>query len=947
MPRFAPLPSVNIDPRNEAELVQAASQIVYQSSSQTLNDFSSGNPLAALLEGQAFSQGEFLFWANQLPQSILIEWIGPFLGAMRRLGTASVARLLLVLPPSGVSVTIPAGTSFTTDSNLTGGETFTFVTEFDSTVPPGESSTFVTVSSQYVGSIYNVGANTITGSSAVNISGLTATNPQPAVGGSDVETYEEVQERFFTLIRRKNPVSAEDWQDFFTDFYGVGTLTSVQPNRPNQGTYNYLTDYLRPNGQVSFFVLGPGGVELNQTQLERGQNAVNFAVPVENQGHLYPVTLSQVQYNITLEVDANGSFGVDLKDTSLNFRDRLYEVLLPGNVFPSTIDPSVSEVDAAFYSTFDVNTRFSDPNIERSEAFNTPPYLEPGAATYTQVYTFEPTADLLNLRDLVVTTLPVPVFYPVQAPFTPYSIVKKDQTVYGNLQMQQIRFLTAGEYLRGQVVYWDPSVGGDDELHVINENLTVPSQVDIPVLITQGRISGVKNYSPWVVGQTYQQTTGGGIYDPELIEYDYEPNEFIPDPFSIIPLNKRPGSFIWVVSNNFILQPSSNTVTGAQTAFLLGSPITPLELTQGSSYLAGSWVFTPQIGSGPNPVADPYYNYVDIRLGVVNKYAYVISSFVYNPDGLTTSEYFDQLVEQGIIKEIVVQEGQEGLPIYKYSPRFPAGTYLEYRQDVSAPPEYYIAATYFTPTSTNAQDLVNEGVIFPLYLGDSQYREFVEDLSDGSIQTPTRMFRFFKGDRTFFRQGSKVISYTATTNVHPLFEFYVYLENGVFVETAQYLPGSFETQQYIPYFNPAYAKYSENTVLSEDGRNLYRVIRAFTPSATVENWTNTTVTNTARIEEYSGNLLRYVDRYACEESILSQLGRDISAIKLGIAQITLTPKNKGRFTNSLEKVVFVWENTSTLAEVPQLSWYSGQPAWNTEYPFTNNPPNYRDGTMRL
>jgi hypothetical protein len=96
-----------------------------------------------------------------------------------------------------------------------------------------------------------------------------------------------------------------------------------------------------------------------------------------------------------------------------------------------------------------------------------------------------------------------------------------------------------------------------------------------------------------------------------------------------------------------------------------------------------------------------------------------------------------------------------------------------------------------------------------------------------------------------------------------------------------------------------------------------------------------------------GNLLRYVDRYVCEESILSQLGRDISAIKLGAAQITLVPKNKGRFTNSQEKVVFVWENASTLAEVPQLSWYSGQPAWNTEHPYTNNPPNYRDGTMRL
>jgi hypothetical protein len=135
-------------------------------------------------------------------------------------------------------------------------------------------------------------------------------------------------------------------------------------------------------------------------------------------------------------------------------------------------------------------------------------------------------------------------------------------------------------------------------------------------------------------------------------------------------------------------------------------------------------------------------------------------------------------------------------------------------------------------------------------------------------------------------------------------------------------------------------EYSEDTILAEDGKNLYRVMRAFTPSDTVTNWTNTTVVNTARNEEYAGNLLRYVDQYVCEEDILSQLGRDISAIKLGVAQITIIPKNVGRFSNSRQKSVFVWENTATLSEVPQLSWYSG-----TTYPY--NPPDYGEGTMKL
>jgi hypothetical protein len=205
------------------------------------------------------------------------------------------------------------------------------------------------------------------------------------------------------------------------------------------------------------------------------------------------------------------------------------------------------------------------------------------------------------------------------------------------------------------------------------------------------------------------------------------------------------------------------------------------------------------------------------------------------------------------------------------------------------------------------------------------------------------MFTFFAGDRTFFRQGSRVLSYTATTNVTPLFAFYIYTQSGVFVpsESApELLDPSFEYSEYVPYFDPAYTEYAEDTILSEDGKNLYRVMRAFTPLPTVVDWTSTVVANTARIQEYAGNLLRYVNKYVCEEPILSQLGRDISAVKLGVASITVVPKNSGRFTNNQRQQLYVWENASTLEIVPQLSWYTG-----TSYPYS--PPQYRNGTMKL
>jgi hypothetical protein len=353
-------------------------------------------------------------------------------------------------------------------------------------------------------------------------------------------------------------------------------------------------------------------------------------------------------------------------------------------------------------------------------------------------------------------------------------------------------------------------------------------------------------------------------------------------------------------------------------------------------------VYTPQVGSGPNAVADPFYNYVDIRQGVVNKYAYVISNFTYNPNSQseTVSVYFDTLVEQGIIKEIVVQNGDKGLPIYEYKPRFPAGTYLEYRDDNISSPEFYISTTFFTPSSTDSQVLVNQGVIVPLYLNAAQRTEFISYLSTADSRTPTRMFRFWKGDRTFFRQGTTLLSYTATTNVTPLFNFNIYLENGIFAPTAEYNSSQFVADQYIPYFNPAYAQYAEDTIVSKTDRNLYRVMKAFTANLTVVNWTNTTVVNTARVEEYEGNLLRYVNKYTCEQDILAQLGHDISAIKLGAAQITLIPQNKGRFTNDNEQYTYVWENTQTIEETPELSWYTG-----TTYGF--RPPQYGEGTMKL
>ena len=1025
MPRYAPLPSVSIDPRNEFELRQAAAQTVYEASNKTLNDFSSGNPLAVLLEGQAFAQGELLFWANQLPDKILIEWIGPFLGAMRRLGTPAATLVKVTIPPQNTDVTIPAGSSFNTDSQLSGGQSFTFINANSATIPAGDFEISVPVYSKFVGSIYNVPANAISLPPSIGVTGMSASNPQPAVGGSDVETYEEVQERFFTLIRRRNPLSQEDWRDFFIDLYGAGTLTSVQPNRSSVVSYSYLNDYVLPNGQVSFFVLGPDGVELTEDQLRRGQNIINLSVPIENQGHLYPIQLSQVQYNLTLEVDANGTYGSNFQPTSLNFRDRAYSVLTPGTVFPADINPTVSDVDAAFYNTFDAVSRFKDPQIVNSAIYNTPVLMGRSSATYTNVYDFQTQEFLLNARDLIMVKGANQIYYPVEESYTPYSTNKADQTIYGNLTLKQIQQLSTGQYNLGDVVTLD------GELFVVLENINLGYADDIANAFLTGKISSAKSYSPWSVGNTFQYSSGTTI-DPEIVAYDYAPDEFVP--------STTAGRLVWLVSKNFTLEPATNDITGAQSNFKIGSalnsgPSNLNILVDGQSYVSGTWVFTPQVGGGPNAQADPYYNYVDLAQGVVNKYAYVEQSFTYIPNGSLTRDYFDSLVAQGIISNVTVFDGTGGLPIYKYKPRFKCGQYLEYREVSGGEPTYCIAASYFTPNSTSIQDLIEEGLVINLAptanlksqltnlvdqgtsgrikslsafdfgselengtysnipllyaslpagngfnaslnlvvennavssfelnnfgrdysVGDvlkvdnsflngsgDEFTVQVDDIypTDAGIKSFARMFTFFKGDRTFFRNGNNVQSYTATSNVTPLFDFSIYYKNGIFIETEIFGATAFDSEVYIPYFNPEYALYAEDTVIDEDGRNIYRVMGAFTPSPTVTNWTTMIVNNTARYEEYASNLLRYVSFYRCEEEILSQFGLETSSIKLGISQISIVPRNSGRYSNSNQKVTYVWENTSSFQEVPELSWYTG-----SSFPYS--PPNYREGTLKL
>ena len=948
MPRYAPLPAVNIDPRTEAQLVNEAAKRVYDASNAKLNDFSAGNPMMALLEGQAFAQGEFLFWANQLPESVLIEWIGPFLGAMRRLGTPSTTRLRIEIQPQGFQSVIPVGTTFSTNSNLTGGESFEFVTSQDLVFGANESIGEVPASSVLVGSFNNVAPNTITLQSSLDVVVNSVTNPIAAVGGSDVEPLDQTKERFFTLIRRRNPISSQDWQDLFEDLFGVGTFTSVLPNRSSQYTYLWLNDYVGANGHISFFFLNPDGTEPTNEQIQRAQNIVDFSMPLEMQGHVYPINLSQVQYEIDLSYDPSAEYAGFLKTFSLGLRNDLFNILTPGVTFPSDYDPTVTDVNSALLQTFPANTRYSEPDILNSRAYNTPLGVNPTSVVSTKLLDFKTQEETFSVNDLLTIGDPnspqTEAAWPVVNAFTPYSSSKTAQVLYENLGIQKILKWAPGVYTRGQV-FRNPGV--ENSLLVVLRNFEFSDASLSPEpFILDGTVSAPKDFLTWAEGSEYYvNNKSTGFYDPDIIAMDQELNpdpsgrcqKLFFEPAGVDNLYYRVGWYCFVATSDFILQPSTNTTVGAQTTGNVSNIQTNLKiLKSGGTYTQGSWVKTPSIGGGFDEKVDPYYFYVDLNAGVITKYAYVTKTFTFLPSaGRTLSESFDDLIQSGTLQTVNAVNALLPQPLFEYSPRFAPQTLISYRATAKSENEYYFSLTGFTPTSANMNKLVEQGMISRIDTSPSIRLELERQFSPSSpngvaqLCPPKPMFVFAPGDTTLFRQQNTIISYVATKHFSPLFTPAVYISAGILA------PTEVSNQAAIPFFASTGLRSFEDIVLSENGKNMYRAIRYFTAKSPAYNWDGQEVTDTARIEELSGNLLRIVNLYQCEEKIKAPNGPDTSGIKLGIIQLSLRSKNAIGAES-----VFVWENTDYASEVPALSYATGGKE-------VFNPVSYGDGTLAL
>jgi hypothetical protein len=514
--------------------------------------------------------------------------------------------------------------------------------------------------------------------------------------------------------------------------------------------------------------------------------------------------------------------------------------------------------------------------------------------------------------------------------------------LYENLVLQKILKWQPGSYTQGDV-FRNPDV--ENSLLVVLRNFEFTDPALSPEsFILDGAVSAPKDFQPWAVGNNYyanNETTG--FYDPDVIEMEQELTNGglcqrkIFEPAGEDNLAYRIGWYCYVVNNDFTLQPSTDTTTGAQTSgnvsnSQVGVPL----LKSGGTYLGGTWLKTPAVGAGANEEIDPYYFYVDRSRGAITRFAYVRKTFTFLPSvDQTLNQSFEQLIGNGTLEAINAVDGSLPQPLFQYTPRFEPQTLISFKETSSSPLQYYFSLTGFTPTSANPTELEKAGFISRIDTSAEIAREINSQLlpnpitGEARLCPPQSMFVFAPGDTTLFREQNTIVSFLATRHFTPIFTPGVYISAGVLVPTTG------DDSSAIPFFSSTNSRELEELILSEDGRSIYRVVRFFTAKSPAFNWDGEEVVNTTRIEELSGNLLRVVTRYDCEEQIKAPNGPDTSGIKLGVTQMSLRSKNAlGADTT------FVWENTNFSSEVPALSYATGGKE-------VFKPVSYGDGTLAL
>jgi hypothetical protein len=311
---FGPLLPLQLDSRNVNEVVRAIQSRIHIESGGQLTDFTPASPLAAISEGQGFAQAELLYYLNSLPEAVTIQWLRS-LGIQRRIGSRALVDVTFFRVPGYTRpVTIPAGTKVYTNS----GQVFILLDQVRMT----ESSATVTAQSERWGTIYNVPAESI-GRIERNFLGLDlVTNNEPASGGADLETVDEMKLRAFELFGRRNLTSRADFE---------GEVAAIAPEATLVRVMSYEDRFGIESRGVYVVAGGDDGSQLSVPTQSLLLTSLRDRVPLDVKVYLASPTVIPVEAVVSIRWDPR---------VTTTFTDTLanqIKTLLTDLIYPSAI----------------------------------------------------------------------------------------------------------------------------------------------------------------------------------------------------------------------------------------------------------------------------------------------------------------------------------------------------------------------------------------------------------------------------------------------------------------------------------------------------------------------------------------------------------------------------------------------------------------------------------
>lgn len=935
-PRHSVLPPIQIDRRNGPELIQSALRKVYEASGGQLNDFSPGSPIMALIEGQVFAQEELLQFANQFPESVLMEWIGPFVGAQRRLGSGALVELTFTIKPTDQDFVIFSGFQVQTQPFEENRPSVVFVTNERLTIAQGQTTGKVNATSLLRSVRSNVPAHTITKTISPLTGIVSVDNQNAAVGGQNPELTSEVKERIFSLIHRKNPVSQEDWEDFFTDILGPNTITKVLPRRSSRFVENETLH--SEQSAISFFVLNPDGTPISRLQQDSFNKLVRLRLPISYQGFVYPLEVNPVDFRLSLTYDPVKDYATDLGVLSNKVMEQLGIIMRPKSTFPLSYTPTINDIESAlvnrFSLTFEGVNRYTDPDISSLSAFVTPKgLLEQQITMDVKKYHH---GEFLNENDLVseVDFLGKQLFFKVLKPFSPSTYSKTFYANTNKLKLQVVRPYKYGDYFAGDVV-----VIADELYYVkrnhfndVRRNLSSSEQTKrTESLIQTDTLSDALVYRDWEPNTDLKTNTDtNGV--PDVLEFKHSDVSF---DIANVPLvrpkgGKVAGWPVWVVNEDFTTQTTTANLNSLQIQRLVDNKTTTIfELEHGIDYRVGQYVKT-LYGSDNNLT----HCYVSANEDEKISFGRVTKAFRYIEDRKTNiGETLNKLIENKNLEPVVVSQfvncaaqNVHELNPFKYGTRFRLG---EYVRDQSG--NFYFVLKDFTPYTKNIKKLEDDGMLIKTdnYLIQPSFvvkkgEDFGPAEANKSIGVVDG-----KGDVVGVWIGSEGDDGTkmwirVSSNFPPYRDLQrlntndvVTLHNGYSTEKYKIL------KPFVPLSNPDFymdkeawevtnedetKPYIDNTyntedVISQNSYLFYRVIRPFTP--------HTDDLSTLEQAEEKG----YVQKIVTKAPKLTQrLSDGISVNGMGKAQITLTSKNDPLVSQTLSYRMDKTQTTTNLVD---------------------------------